>query len=77
MKRIVYSLKARQDLKAIYWFIRRDNQHAASRVVKRIGSSIEGLASFSTGRPSRVAGAFEKVVVGLPYIVITSWPTAK
>lgn len=68
MRSVAYSDIARQNLEDIFWHIHRDNPAAAVRVVNRILSSMEALASYSTGRPGRVAGTFEKVVTGLPYV---------
>jgi plasmid stabilization system protein ParE len=38
-------------------------------VGERIQKAADDLAFMSTGRPGRVAGTFEKVVTGLPYII--------
>lgn len=42
---------------------------AANRVVDRLREAATGLEGFSTGRPGRVTGTYEKYVTGLPYII--------
>ena len=51
-------------------YIARDNPDAAARVVMRIATSVEHLASHpASGRIGRVPGTRELVVTGTPYIV--------
>ncbi len=51
-------------------YIARDDPHAAARVVERIASSIERLATYpASGRMGRVPGTRELIVTGTPYIV--------
>ena len=50
-------------------FIAEVDPSAATRVADRIDEAAGGLVSLAIGRPGRVAGTFEKSVVGLPYII--------
>jgi addiction module RelE/StbE family toxin len=50
--------------------IEEDNPAAAKRVVSKIAPSVAQLgASPGRGRPGRIAGTRELVVVGTPYVV--------
>jgi toxin ParE1/3/4 len=56
------------DLESIYDYIARDNSDAASKVMQRITSAIEGLKSHpEMGRRGRAPGTRE--LVSVPYIV--------
>lgn len=78
MKRPVrWSRDALDDLKAQIEYITNDNPAAARRVAKRLRSVGMELGAMATGRKGHVAGTYEKVVAGLPYILayaITSRP---
>lgn len=51
-------------------YIARDNPGAAARIVDRIATSVDRLATHpASGRPGRVPGTRELVVPGTPYIV--------
>ena len=51
-------------------YIARDDVAAAARMVERIASAVDQLASHpALGRPSRVPGTRELVISGTPYIV--------
>jgi toxin ParE1/3/4 len=51
-------------------YIARDNPQAAARIVERIATSVDRLATHpASGRPGRVPGTRERVVTGTPYIV--------
>jgi toxin ParE1/3/4 len=69
MRRVVWSETARDDYLAILDYISGDNPFAAEKVGNAIEHSANNLADFATGRPGRVAGTYEKVVRGLPYII--------
>jgi toxin ParE1/3/4 len=70
MKRlVVWAESARSEYLAIIRYIARDNPDAAERVARRIADAGAALGEFSTGRPGRVKGTYEKVVHGLPYIL--------
>jgi plasmid stabilization system protein ParE len=66
---VVWSLAALDDLDGIVAYIAADNARAALHVVDRIDTSAGALGQMATGRPGRVFGTYEKIVVGLPYIV--------
>ncbi|MBV8358800.1 MAG: type II toxin-antitoxin system RelE/ParE family toxin [Deltaproteobacteria bacterium] len=51
-------------------YIARDDVAAAARMVERIASAVDQLASHpALGRPGRVPGTRELVISGTPYIV--------
>ena len=51
-------------------YIARDNPQAAARIVVRIASRVDRLATHpASGRPGRVPGTRELVISGTPYIV--------
>ena len=51
-------------------YIARDDVEAAARMVERIASAVDRLASYpASGRPGRVLGTRELVISGTPYIV--------
>ena len=69
MRPVVWSEEARQDYFNILRFIAADNPFAAEKVVDAIDEAGDGLGHFATGRPGRVAGTYEKLVVGQPYLI--------
>jgi addiction module RelE/StbE family toxin len=51
-------------------YIARDDPETAARVVERIATSVDRLATHpASGRPGRVPGTRELVVSGTPYLV--------
>ena len=59
-----------QDLRAVWDFVGSDNEAAADKIIRRIFSDIEQLQRHpSLGRPGRVPGTRELVIIGTPYIV--------
>jgi toxin ParE1/3/4 len=51
-------------------YIARDDPRAAVRIVERIATGVDRLASHpASGRPGRVPGTRELVVTGTPYVV--------
>ena len=69
MKRVVWSQHALAEFDALVAYIARDNPTAALSVADRIGEAVDHLSRMPTGRRGRVAGTYEKVVSGLPYII--------
>lgn len=67
--RVVWSQGALDDIDAIVDYIGARNPAATVRVIDRIEQAGESLGHVATGRPGRVAGTYEKVVAGLPYIL--------
>lgn len=72
MRPVVWSEDARRDYFDILLYIAGDNPFAAERVVDAIETVGHNLGDFATGRPGRVAGTYEKLVVGLPYVITYS-----
>jgi toxin ParE1/3/4 len=51
-------------------YVARDNPQAAARIVERIATSVDRLATHpASGRPGRVPGTRELVISATPYIV--------
>lgn len=69
MRRVVWSQDALNEFSGIVAYITRDNPAAAAQVADRIEEAVSGLAAMPTGRRGRVAGTYEKVLPGLPYII--------
>ena len=69
MRRVFWSEDALAEFCALLQYIAADDPAAATRVAERLEAAIGGLAQMPTGRRGRVAGTYEKVVAGLPYIV--------
>lgn len=68
--KILWTTLAIQDLEAIREYIEVEDDAAAQRVLARIMSAVEVLAiTPSVGRPGRVPGTRELVLVNVPYIV--------
>ncbi len=69
--KVVYRLEALQDLKQHRDYITEFNPGAANRVAETIRRSISRLEIFPmSGRAGAVAGTYELVVPGLPYIAV-------
>ncbi|HUT50683.1 MAG TPA: type II toxin-antitoxin system RelE/ParE family toxin [Alphaproteobacteria bacterium] len=69
--RVVWAPEARDDLKAVFDFIARDDPQAARAVVERILSLVETHlpTTPNIGRPGRIDGTRELIVAGTPFIV--------
>jgi addiction module RelE/StbE family toxin len=51
-------------------YIARDDPEAATRLVERIATSVDRLASYpASGRPGRIAGTRELVIAGPAFVV--------
>jgi toxin ParE1/3/4 len=72
MRAVEWSRDALDDVKEQVAYITADNPSAARRVADRIRDTGVALGARAIGRPGRVAGTYEKLVVGLPYIVAYS-----
>lgn len=71
--RIQWSVNAQAQLQAAHEYVAEDNQRAALRQSEAIVSAIEQLVHFpEMGRPGRVAGTRELVILGTPLIVAYS-----
>lgn len=69
MRRVFWAEKALDDFDDLVAYIADDDPMTALRVLDRIEAAVEALAEMPTGRRGRVAGTYEKVVTGLPYVV--------
>jgi toxin ParE1/3/4 len=69
LRRLVWSSHARQDFREIITYIAAKNPSAAAGVRDRFNETASRLAEMPTGRRGRVAGTYEKVLPGLPYII--------
>jgi plasmid stabilization system protein ParE len=59
------------DLEQIHDWIKRDRPDAADGVINRIFDSLEHLALFPfMGHPGAVAGTYEWVVPGIPFVIV-------
>jgi plasmid stabilization system protein ParE len=68
-RRIDWSDDALADLGLQIAYIARHDPDAAAAVARGIRDAGNGLASFATGHPGRVAGTYEKSVARIPYII--------
>ncbi len=67
--RVRWTTPALRDLEAIGEYIERDNPAAAARVIAAIFHQTDDLAKFPhIGRPGRIPGTRELVVVDTPFI---------
>lgn len=69
MRRVVWSDSALEEFSSVVGYIARDNPVAALSVADRLEAAVLALAELPVGRKGRVAGIYEKVVSGLPYII--------
>jgi addiction module RelE/StbE family toxin len=68
---LIWSARAKRDLKGIGMHIARNNRTAAVATVKRIVAAAEGLLEYPLmGHMGRVADTRELLVPGSPYIVV-------
>ncbi|MBI2981478.1 MAG: type II toxin-antitoxin system RelE/ParE family toxin [Deltaproteobacteria bacterium] len=66
----VWTKLALQDLQQVRRYIESDNPDAANSVIQKIAKAIESLQSYQNlGRPGRVKGTRELVVIGTPFLV--------
>lgn len=68
---IVWSVPARRDLRAHLVYLAERSPTAARMTRSTIREAVERLADFpNRGRPGRVEGTRELVIVGTPYLVV-------
>ena len=72
MRNILWAPGAKKDLQKISYWISRDNPVAANDVLDKIDQCAQKLALSPVGHKGRKDGTWEKVVVGLPYILVYS-----
>ena len=70
IRRVEWSRDAIDDIKTQAAYIAQDSYAAAIRVAKALQEIGEKLGAFSTGRPGRTAGTYEKSVPRLPYVIV-------
>lgn len=67
--KLEWSVFALSDRERIFDYIEADNPRAAVAIDDRIRERVEGLLQFPlSGRQGRVAGTWELVITGTPYI---------
>ena len=67
---IIWLDRSRRELAHIYRYIAADDPGAAPRILRRIHNAVTKLQeSPNIGRPGRLPGTRELVVVGTPFIV--------
>jgi len=68
--KIAWTQLALKDLNQVWDYIGADQPKAAEGVMESIAKAVESLLSYpNLGRPGRVKGTRELVVVGTPFIV--------
>ena len=72
MRDVFWTSSGLSDLIDILEWIAHDEPAAARDVVARLEAAGEALGFMATGRKGRVPGTYEKVVTGLPWIVVYS-----
>ena len=67
---IVWLDRALDDIEAVVAYIERENPPALRRMLSLIRRGVEQLTRFpDIGRPGRVVGTREMVIIGTPFIV--------
>lgn len=67
---VTWSREALDDIKEQVRFVALDSVDTALRLEERIRKTGEGLSTFATGHPDRVANTYEKTVSKLPYVIV-------
>jgi toxin ParE1/3/4 len=73
-RRVVWAPEARRDLDQQIEYIAAAGVHAAQLVRNRIDATVEILAERPVGRPGRVPGTFEKLVLRSTYVIAYELP---
>jgi toxin ParE1/3/4 len=67
--RLIWSPESKRNLASIFQYLLLENPVAAVKVLELIESKVDGLQDHpAMGRPGRIAGTRELVIVGTPYI---------
>jgi plasmid stabilization system protein ParE len=69
MRSVRWADSALDDFDAAVGFIAERNPQAARRVAAAIRGAASGLSEMLTGQLGRVGGTYERVVLGLPYVI--------
>ena len=68
--KIVWTKLALQDLHHVWNYIAADRPRAADDMMERLAQAVDHLLAYpNLGRPGRVRGTRELVIVGSPYLV--------
>jgi plasmid stabilization system protein ParE len=70
--KVSWSASAIQDFNTVIRFIAERNPTAAERIASVIDRAARELGRLRTGRPGRVSGTHERILPGLPYILVYS-----
>lgn len=68
--KVVWSEKALRDIKDQVDYILERNEDAARRVARRIREAGDNLGEMAIGRPGHKVGTYERVLPGLPYLLV-------
>lgn len=69
--KVRYRQRALRDIENIFNYLSERNPRAATEIVARIRRAVEGLGEWPLmGHSGRLAGTYEWVVVGSPYIIV-------
>ncbi len=70
MPRVRWTKPALRDLEDAVDYIAQDNPDAAQAVAQKIRAASQQLAEHpAMGRPGRIAGTRERIIVGTPYLI--------
>ena len=71
MRRIIWTPRAAATYRReVLDYLEQQGEPAVRRVASDIERTIEMLAQRPIGRPGRISGTYEKLVIGQPYIVV-------
>jgi toxin ParE1/3/4 len=72
-----FTVEALTHIADIHSYIAEHSQRAAAHVVGRIFAEADRLAEFPhLGRAGRVSGTYERIVPGLPFIIVYQFDNA-
>ena len=70
MRTVRWTEKAQSELRETIAYIADDSPYYAQTIRDRINGAAHNLGRYNTGRIGRQPGTFEKLVPGLPYILV-------
>lgn len=70
MRRIVWEGDASKELEAAVFYIALSDRAASLRVERRVLDAVALLARHPIGRPSKIAGVSQKLVLEPPYFIV-------
>lgn len=77
VRKVMWTEKSVRDLKAQVDYILERNGEAARRVAERIRRAGNELGRSAIGRPGHRLGTYERVLPGLPYILVYTLDPAR